>query len=109
LRVDDGGAAIGREGLANLLRRHLTRLEALHILLPRGRIVAVEIRRAHREHRIVRQRRLERRVREALGFELTLDPPLEAHLPHALDIARPRAIAQAIEDMEDPLVFPKGW
>ena len=35
--------------------------------------------------------RVERRVRHALWIQLLLDVGVDAHLPHALDVARPRA------------------
>ncbi len=38
-------------------------------------------------------------------MELPIDPLLEAHLLDALDVARPRAIPEAVERVQNGLVF----
>ena len=40
-------------------------------------------------------------VVDALGMELALDPGVEAHAPDRLHVARPRAVAQAVQHVDD--------
>ena len=72
----------------------------------RRRIVGRDLFRAH----VQRLQRLQplgelRIFCNALGVKLLVDPLLQAHFPHCLDVAGARAEGQAIECVEDLLVF----
>jgi hypothetical protein len=45
------------------------------------------------------------RIVDVLGLQLSVDVPLEANLLEAFEVARVRAIAEPIEQMDDLLLF----
>jgi hypothetical protein len=57
----------------------------------------------HREDIVFGQVRPERGIVDSLRMQLLLEIVLESHLPDSLHVARARAIAEAIEDMDDLL------
>ena len=69
------------------------------------RIIVEQSLGAHAQGRKRLEARLERGIIDRFGMELLIDPLLEAHLLDALDVAWPRAVAEAIERVQNGFVL----
>jgi hypothetical protein len=101
---DAGRPPLERCDLANFLLAHLARLRLGEKLGIRLGIAVKEIGHAHGQGRKGLKGCFEAIIRDAAGIELTVDIGGEADLPHALEIPRARAIAEAIQHVDDALV-----
>ncbi len=69
------------------------------------RIFLEQLLRGHRERRIALQTLIQVGVIDRFGMELLLDPFFQAHLANSFDIARTRAVREAIHGVQDGFVF----
>ena len=70
----------------------------------RRRILRLDLGEAHLERRIVRELRLDGRIVDALGVKLEIDILIDAHFLDSLDVARTRAVADPIQQVNDLLI-----
>src|SRR5258707_11735114 len=63
-----------------------------------------QFRGGHPQRWIIFQPRLNRSVIDRVWIQLPIDPLCQSHLPYALDIARPRAIRQTVQRMQNRLI-----
>ena len=101
---DHRGAALRRVHLDHRLTAHLPGGELLAHLRRGLRVLAHEIRRAPREHRVGQQGLVDRGVGEAARTELLVDVGGDADAPHPLHVTRPGPVAQPVQRVEDLLV-----
>ena len=69
------------------------------------RIFLEQLLRRHLQRRIPLQTLIQRLVVNGFGMELLLDPLFQAHLANSLDIARTRAVRQAIHRVKNRFIF----
>src|SRR6185295_1833368 len=69
------------------------------------RKLLVELRSSHVQRRKILNLSFGNGVANLLGVELLIDVVVQAELPDALDIARPRAESKTIQNVQDALIF----
>ena len=97
-----GGASVAPALFLLSLRPGLP--QGLLLRLLRLRIFRNQFRGGHAQCRVILEPRFHGFVLDGVGIELLVNPFGQAHLTNTLDVARPGAVRQAVQGMQDRFV-----